>query len=134
MLENSVTFIKYCGTQTVSSPGTAWLGWWADAPPAGGLVFCSHRDYFVVTRKLHCPLSGLVTVSQLHRDPKLTAVYRDSLTLAPLGQGRCKKRGTATPLLRRGRLPAPNYCSASLTIRRGVRFKGLQASGYELAT
>jgi hypothetical protein len=27
--------------------------------------------------KLRCHLSGLATVSQLHRDPKLTAIYRD---------------------------------------------------------
>jgi len=31
MLENSVPFIKSYGTRTVSSPGTASLGWRVDA-------------------------------------------------------------------------------------------------------
>jgi hypothetical protein len=48
MLENSVPFIKYCGTLTVSSTGTASLGWRANA--AGTLFFAVHLDCFIVTR------------------------------------------------------------------------------------
>jgi hypothetical protein len=55
----SVSFIKFCGTPTVSSPGTASLGWLADA-----LVPCFllsprlfHRD-----TKVHYHLSGPGTI------------------------------------------------------------------------
>jgi hypothetical protein len=63
MLVNSVPFIKYFGTQTVSSPGTAYLVWRADPAfgegrRAGALFFARHRDYFIVTRNF-------------------TAIYRD---------------------------------------------------------
>jgi hypothetical protein len=44
---------------------------------SGALFFALHRDYFIVTRNFTAHLSGLGTVSQLHRDPKLTAIYRD---------------------------------------------------------
>jgi hypothetical protein len=43
---------------------------------AGALFFARHLDYFIVTRNSHS-LPGLVTVTQLHRDPKLCTVYRD---------------------------------------------------------
>jgi len=52
---NFVPFIKYCGTQTVSSPWTASSGC---GPTRRCRVFCLHRDYFIVTRNF-------------------TAVYRD---------------------------------------------------------
>jgi hypothetical protein len=43
---------------------------------AGALFFARHLDYFIVTQNSQ-PLPGLGTVSQFHRDPKLTAVYQD---------------------------------------------------------
>jgi len=43
---------------------------------AGASFFARHLDYFIVTRNSQ-PLPGLGTVTQLHRDPKLAAVYRD---------------------------------------------------------
>ena len=42
----------------------------------GASFFARHLDYFIVTRNSQ-PLPGLGTVTQLHRDPKLAAVYRD---------------------------------------------------------
>jgi len=46
----------------------------------------------------------------LHRDPKLTAIYRD-----------WQKQGTVTLRFLSGQAPkAPNYCSAVLAIRRAV--------------
>jgi hypothetical protein len=59
---------------TVSSPGTASLALSADA-----LVprFLLAPRLFHSDTKLHCHLSGLGTFSQLHRDPKLAAIYRD---------------------------------------------------------
>jgi hypothetical protein len=96
MLENSVTFIKLCGTKTVSSPGTEWLGLWADA--AGALFFARHRDYFIVTRNF-------------------TAVYLDlvpsrsfTMTRSPLpSTGTSKKQGTATQT-------APNQTAGPLCL------------------
>jgi hypothetical protein len=41
------------------------------------LVFCSSPRLFHRDTKLHSHLSGLGTISQLYRDPKLTAVYLD---------------------------------------------------------
>ncbi len=67
---------------------------------AGALFFARHRDYFIVTRNLHCHLSGLGTVSQLHRDPKLT---RPST-------GTGKKHVTATQT-------APNQTAGPLGLR-----------------
>jgi len=94
MLVNSDPFIKYRGTQTVSSPGTASLGWRADA-----LVPC-----FLLATK---------TISSWHETlrPLIGTWYRqDKLpwpkTLQP-PTGTGKKHGTSTPLLRRGRLPTP---------------------------
>jgi hypothetical protein len=43
---------------------------------AGASFFARYLDYFVVTRNSQ-PLPGLVTVTQLHRDPKLCTIYRD---------------------------------------------------------
>jgi hypothetical protein len=43
---------------------------------AGAVFFARHLDYFVVTRNSQ-PLPGLGTVTHLHRDPKLSAIYRD---------------------------------------------------------
>ena len=73
----SIQFIKSSNTRTVSSTWTASLALSADAPPAGGLVFCSSPRLFHRDTKLHCRLSGLGTFSQLHLDPWLTAIYRD---------------------------------------------------------
>ena len=43
---------------------------------AGAVFFARHLDYFIVTRNSQ-PLPGLGDVTQLHRDPKFTAIYRD---------------------------------------------------------
>jgi hypothetical protein len=43
---------------------------------AGASFFARHLDYFIVTRNSQS-LPGLGTITQLHRDPKLTTVYRD---------------------------------------------------------
>jgi hypothetical protein len=43
---------------------------------AGASFFARYLDYFIVTRNSQ-PLPGLVTITQLHRYPKLTAIYRD---------------------------------------------------------
>jgi hypothetical protein len=71
---NSLPFIKSFGTRTVSSTWTASLALSADA-----LVPCFllaprlfHRD-----TKLLSHLSGLITFSQFHHDPKLSTIYRD---------------------------------------------------------
>ena len=71
---NSLPFIKSCSTRTVSSTGTALLALSADALVP---VFCSSPRLFYRDTKLRSRLSGLGTISQLNRDPKLTAVYRD---------------------------------------------------------
>jgi hypothetical protein len=52
---------------------------WRCRPTCRCLVFCSSPRLFRHDTKLHCHLSGLVTVSQIHRDTKLTAGYRDWL-------------------------------------------------------
>jgi hypothetical protein len=50
---------------------------------AGSLPACRQVGFLLTPRlfhrdtKVHCHLSGLVTISQLHSDPKLAAVYRD---------------------------------------------------------
>jgi len=101
MREKSQPFISFCAPRQFRLPGQSLsraAGHRAACTELAEVAPCFllaprlfHRD-----TKLHCHLSGLATVSQLHRDPKLTAVYQDSLTLAPLGQGRCKKQVTAT--------------------------------------
>ena len=55
-LENSLTFIKFCGIQTVSSPGTASL---AGGPTRWCLVFCSPSRLFHHDTKVLVHLSGL---------------------------------------------------------------------------
>ena len=50
---------------------------WRCRPTRWCLVFCSSPRLFRCDTKLHCYLSGLGTVSQLHRDPKLPTFYRD---------------------------------------------------------
>jgi hypothetical protein len=47
------------------------------------LVFCSSPRLFHRDTKLHSHLSGLGTVSQFHRDPKLTPVYQPSKNTPP---------------------------------------------------
>jgi hypothetical protein len=62
MLLNSVPFIKYSGTLTVSSPGTAFLGWRAD--PAFSEGRRSGAKFFARQTRL------------FYRDSKLTSVTR----------------------------------------------------------
>ena len=49
---------------------------WVVGRRSGALFFARHLDYCIVTRYWQ-PLPGLVTVTQLHRDPKLIAFYQD---------------------------------------------------------
>jgi hypothetical protein len=74
MKEEFNPLIEICCTLTVPAAETKSIGL-----PADALVpsFCSPPRLFHRDTKLLCHLSGLGTVSQLHRDPKLTAVYRD---------------------------------------------------------
>jgi hypothetical protein len=81
MRVTSLPFIKYCGTRTVCLPGQhLWVG-----GPTRFLVFCSHRDYFIVTQNSH-PSPGLGSVK---------TIYRDQTTPVHL-PGLAKKCGTST--------------------------------------
>jgi hypothetical protein len=63
----SVPFIKSCVTGQFRLPGQQHR---AAGRRAGALFFARLLDYFIVTRNSQ-PLPGLVTVTQLHRDPWL---------------------------------------------------------------
>ena len=70
---NSVPFIKSCVTGQFRLPGQHHR---AAGRRDGALFFARRLDYFIVTRNSQS-LPGLGGVTQLHRDPKLTALYRD---------------------------------------------------------
>src|SRR5512141_926511 len=60
-----------------------------------GGFFALHQDYFIVTRNLTVSYLDLVPFNSFTVTLGFSSVYQD-----------CKKHGTSTPLLRRGRLPA----------------------------
>jgi hypothetical protein len=70
-----VHFIKDCGTRTVSSTGTASLGWRADA--RGALFFARHRDYFAVTRNFTAIYQDLLPFRSFTVTLGFAAIYRD---------------------------------------------------------
>jgi len=73
MRENFKSSINFTTTGLIHLPGqTVGLA----GRRAGALFFARHLDYFIVTRNSQ-PLPGLGGLTQLHRDPKLTAIYRD---------------------------------------------------------
>jgi hypothetical protein len=95
---------------------------WCLACLPAGRFFARHLDYFIVTRNsqpLLVPIAiGIVTLTQLHRDPWLRSRL-PGLPDAPLryGQGRCKKLGTATLRYRSGQAPtAPNQTAGPLAL------------------
>ena len=66
-------FTKFWRPPSCRLPGLSWRC----RPTLWRRVFCSSPRLFRRDTKLHCRLSGLGTVSQLHRDPKFTTVHRD---------------------------------------------------------
>jgi len=60
---NSVQLIKFCGTLTVSSPGTESIGLRANARVSWFLLF--HLDSFIVTRQLSSIYRDLVQSRQI---------------------------------------------------------------------
>jgi hypothetical protein len=67
MREKFTPFINFSAPRQFRLPGqTVGLA----GRRAGASFFARHLDYFTVTRNSQ-PLPGLVTVTQLHRDPRL---------------------------------------------------------------
>jgi hypothetical protein len=67
MREKFKPFIKFCGTLTVSSPGTESIGLAADAQVSWFLLF--HLDSFIVTPDFSAIYQNLQ--KPRHRDPSL---------------------------------------------------------------
>jgi hypothetical protein len=74
MREDFLPFIEFTAPRLFRLPGQSLRR--AAGHRAGAVFFARYLDYFIVTRNSQ-PLPGLATVTQLHRDPKLTAIYRD---------------------------------------------------------
>jgi hypothetical protein len=73
MREKSMLFINFSAPGQFRLPGqTVGLA----GRRSGASFFARHLDYFIMTRNSQ-PLPGLSTFTQLHRDPKVTAIYRD---------------------------------------------------------
>jgi hypothetical protein len=74
MRENLSQPIKICGTRTNPAAETKSIGLPADAQVP---CFLLVPRLFRRDTQLRCRLSGPAAVSQLHRDPKLSAISRD---------------------------------------------------------
>ena len=75
MLENLLPFISFTAPRQFRLPGQSLRR--AAGHRAGAVFFARHLDYFIVTRNFTAIYLDLVPSRQFHRDPKLTAVYRD---------------------------------------------------------
>ena len=77
---------------------------------AGALLFAHHPDYFIMTRHFASIFRDLIPPIQIIVTRQLPSIYRDSRTLASLGQGRSKKHGspTRTPTHQTAGPSAPN--------------------------
>jgi hypothetical protein len=82
MREKFKLSIRFCGNRTVSSPGTASLGWLADPAfgegrRAGASFFTRHLDYFIVTRNFTAIYLDLVPSPSFTVTRGFAATYRD---------------------------------------------------------
>jgi hypothetical protein len=82
MRDNFLPFIKFTAPRLFRLPGQSLRR--AAGHRAGASFFARYLDYFIVTRNSQ-PLPGLVSLTQLHRDPNFVPIT-----------GTGKKRGTAT--------------------------------------
>jgi hypothetical protein len=102
MRDKFVPFISFTAPRLFRLPGQhLWAGW----PTRWRLVFCSHQDYFIVTRNFTAVYLDLLPFRNLTVTQNFSAIFRDSLTLVLLGQGRSKKQVTATPRFKAGQAP-----------------------------
>jgi hypothetical protein len=74
MREEFNTLIKFCGTRTVPAAETKSIGLQADA-----LVprFCSHQDYFILTRNFSAVYLDLLPSNSFTVTLGFATVYRD---------------------------------------------------------
>jgi hypothetical protein len=88
------------------------------------VFFARHQDYFIVTRNLTAIYRDLLPFNSFTVTLGFAVIYRDwparttetnsqSGLLHSFGRAG-KKRGTLTPLLRLGGLPAPNQTAGQL--------------------